>query len=163
MNSEGSTVTGIIGVISDTHGMLRPEVSRIFSGVNMIVHAGDIGGMDILKSLGTIAPVTAVHGNTDTGIIASFLNDSETFKFKNYRFHLLHDLAHLGVDPLKLGIRMIISGHSHIPLAREENDVMYLNPGSAGPKRLNKPVSLAKITVMDNRLLVRHFDLESFK
>ncbi len=163
MNSGGSTGTGVIGVISDTHGMLRPEAARIFSGVDRIVHAGDIGSVDILKSLEAIAPVTAVHGNTDSGIIASFLNDSETFKFKNFKFHLLHDLVHLGVDPLKSGIRMIISGHSHMPMAREENDVMYLNPGSAGPKRLNKPVSLAKVTVMDNRLLVRHFDLERFK
>lgn len=163
MKSDGFTGSGIIGVISDTHGTLRPEAASMLRGVDMIAHAGDVGGLDILRSLEAIAPVKAVHGNMDSGVIRSFLDDSATFEFQGLKIHLLHDLSHLAVDPVKLGVRMVISGHSHMPEAREENNVLYLNPGSAGPKRLNKPVSLAKVTFQGNRLLVRHFDLEGVK
>lgn len=159
MHSEGFAGTGAIGVISDTHGMLRPEVSRIFKGVDMIVHAGDIGNADILKSLETIAPVTAVSGNVDGTVISAFLNDSETFEFKGFKFHLLHDLARLAIDPKSQGIHMVISGHSHLPEFRRENDVMYLNPGSAGPKRFEKPISLAKVTARKESLRVKHYNL----
>jgi putative phosphoesterase len=163
MNLDCITGTGVIGVISDTHGLLRPEAARILSGADIIVHAGDIGPLDVIKSLETIAPVTAVHGNTDSGIIASFFNDSETLEFKGLKIHLLHDLSHLSVDPAKLGVRLVISGHSHMPMARKKNSVMYLNPGSAGPKRKDKPISLATVTLRDDRLQIRHFDLEEFK
>jgi len=150
---------GAIGVVSDTHGMLRSEVMRILNGVDMIVHAGDIGSMDILKSLETVAPVTAVSGNVDGGIIAAFLNESETFDFRGFKFHLLHDLSRLTIDPGTHGIHMVISGHSHLPELRRENGVMYLNPGSAGPERPRKPISLARVTVREGRLWVRHFNL----
>ena len=159
MYSEGSAGTGAIGVISDTHGMLRPEVSRIFEGVDMIVHAGDIGSADILKSLEAIAPVTAVSGNVDGTVISAFLNDSETFEYKGFKFHLLHDLSRLTIDPKSMGIDMVISGHTHLPEIRSDNGVMFLNPGSAGPKRFEKPISIAKVTARDQRLWVRHFNL----
>lgn len=159
MHSEVSAAAGVIGIISDTHGMLRVEVPRIFKGVDMIVHAGDIGSTDVLKSLETIAPVTAVSGNIDGAVISTFLNDSENFEFKGFKFHLLHDLARLAIDPKSLGIHMVISGHSHLPELRREDGVMYLNPGSAGPKRFKKPISLAKVTARDGRLWVKHFNL----
>jgi putative phosphoesterase len=159
MQSEVKTETGIIGVVSDTHGMFRPEVSSILKGVDMIVHAGDIGSVDVLKSLETIAPVTAVSGNTDGGILTTLLNDTETFEFHSFKFHLLHDLSHLSIDPATSGIQLVISGHSHLPEVRKANGVIYLNPGSAGPKRLNKPISLAKVTVSSGRLIVKHFKL----
>jgi len=159
MLSEGSADIGAIGVISDTHGMLRPEVPRLFKGVDMIVHAGDIGNANILKSLETIAPVTAVSGNVDGAVLSAFLSDSETFEYKEFKFYLLHDLARLTIDPKSLGIHMIISGHSHLPELRRENGIMYLNPGSAGPKRFDKPISLAKVTVREGRLWARHFNL----
>lgn len=159
MHSEGSAATGVIGVISDTHGMLRTEVPRIFKGVDMIVHAGDIGSTDVLKALETIAPVTAVSGNMDGTVISAFLNDHEDFEFKGFKFHLLHDLAQLSINPKSHGIHMIISGHTHLPEIRREDGVIFLNPGSAGPKRLKKPISLAKVTSRDGRLWVKHFNL----
>lgn len=163
MSSEGYSPSGAIGVISDTHGLFRSEVTRIFSGVDLIVHAGDIGRTDILRSLETIAPVTAVYGNVDSATIAAFLNEYETFSFQGFKFHLLHDLYRLEIDPISHGIHMVISGHSHLPEVRKENGVIYLNPGSAGPKRPDKPVSLAKVAIQNGRLWVKHFDLGRIK
>lgn len=163
MHSDGFAGAGVIGVISDTHGILRPDAVRVFKGVDIIVHAGDVGAMDVLNSLETIAPVTAVHGNVDQGIVKAFLNDSETFEFKGFKFHLLHDLSRISIDAASLGIHMVISGHTHTPEIRESKNIKYLNPGSAGPKRAGKPVSMAKITVRQDRLEVTHFDLEGFK
>jgi putative phosphoesterase len=159
MKSAGQTDTGVIGVISDTHGLLRDEAARIFKGVDMIVHAGDVGGQDILNSLEKIAPVTAVSGNMDGGMIRTFLEEEEAFEFKGFKFHLIHDLAQISVAPESQGIQMVISGHTHVPLLRKKNGVMYLNPGSAGPERPNKPISLARVTVQGGRLWVRHFTL----
>jgi putative phosphoesterase len=159
MHSAGSADTGVIGVISDTHGVLRGEAPRIFKGVDLIVHAGDIGSMDILKSLEAIAPVTAVSGNVDDGILRAFLDESETFDFKGFKFHLIHDLCRIDISPEAHGIHMVISGHTHMPELRKKEGVMYLNPGSAGPERPRKPVSLARVTVKDGRLRVRHFNL----
>ena len=160
MPSEDVKFNSTIGVISDTHGMLRPEVSRIFKGVDIIVHAGDVGGIDILNSLESIATVTAVHGNMDSGVIASLLNESETFEFCGYKIHLLHDLSRLAIDPQTMGVHIVISGHSHLPDVFEKNGIVYLNPGSAGPKRSNKPISVSKITIQDGLLQPIHVHLE---
>jgi putative phosphoesterase len=159
MQSESETATGVIGVISDTHGLIRNEVARIFKGVDMIVHAGDVGNIDILKTLEKIAPVTAVHGNVDSGVIRALLEEEESFEFKGFKFHLIHDLARITAVPESNGIGMVISGHTHVPELRKKNGVMYLNPGSAGPERPGKPISLARVTVKDSRLWVRHFTL----
>lgn len=159
MQSEVQTDTGVIGVISDTHGLLRIEAARILKGVDMIVHAGDIGSKDILNSIEKIAPVTAVSGNMDEGMIRTFLEEEESFEFKGFKFHLIHDLARLTVSPESKGIKMVISGHTHTPELQKKNGVMYLNPGSAGPERPGKPISLARVTVKDDRLWVRHFTL----
>ncbi len=150
---------GTIGVISDTHGLLRPEIKELFAAVDMIVHAGDVGSVEILKALESIAPVTAVSGNMDSGMVAAFLNEAETFEFRSFKFHLIHNLSHLSIDPSAAGIDMVISGHTHLPDMRKENGVMFLNPGSAGPPRHQKPVSLAKLTIRDGGLWVRHYSL----
>lgn len=160
--STGSTAieqNGSIGVISDTHGVLRPEVVDIFRGVDMILHAGDIGSMDVIKTLEAMAPVTAVRGNMDSGLAAIFLEETETVTWRQFTFHILHDLSRLAVDPAASGIHMIISGHTHLPEVRNKNGVMYLNPGSAGPRRPGKPVSFARVSVHNGRLSVRHFRL----
>lgn len=155
-HTESRAPGGVIGVISDTHGMLRTEVLEIFHGVDMIVHAGDIGTMEILKTLEAIAPVTAVNGNMDYGAATVFLNEAETFEFRNFKFHVRHDLSRIDLNPEVSGIDAVISGHTHIPDLRTENGVMYLNPGSAGPERKNKPVSLAKILIQNGGLSARH-------
>lgn len=159
MQPTGSTDTAVIGVISDTHGVLREEATRILKGADAIVHAGDIGSVDILRSLEKIAPVTAVSGNVDGGMIRGLLEESTTFDFRGFKFHLLHDLTRIGIDPVSQGIHMVVSGHTHMPELRKKNGVMYLNPGSAGPERPHKPVSLARVTVQNGRLWVRHFTL----
>ena len=146
-------------MISDTHGLLRDEVLGIFEGVDRIVHAGDIGSKDILNALEKIAPVTAVSGNMDSGLIAVFLNETETFEFGDFKFHVRHDLSQLAVDPGLSGIDMIITGHTHLPELTSRNGVMFLNPGSAGPERRNKPISLAKITLQNRQISARHFYL----
>lgn len=154
-----STRKGAIGVVSDTHGLLRAEVLDIFEGVDRIVHAGDIGNMNILRALEEIAPVTAVIGNTDSGVVAALLNESETFEFGSFHFHVRHDRTCLNINPAASGIHMVISGHTHLPDLKSENGVIYLNPGSAGPERPNKPISLAKILLQNNQLSARHFYL----
>ena len=139
--------------------MLRDEVLEILGGVDMIVHAGDIGNKDILSHLERIAPVTAVSGNMDGGVMAAFLNETETFRYGDFNFHVRHDLAQLVIDPAASGIHMVITGHTHLPDLKTLNGVMYLNPGSAGPERPNKPISLAKVSLQNSRLSVRHFYL----
>ena len=160
MQSESYKASGTIGVISDTHGMLRLEVSRIFKGVDIIVHAGDVGGIDILNSLESIAPVTAVRGNVDGGVVSAFLNESETFEFRGIKIHLLHDLSRLSIDPKAHGVKIVVNGHSHLPEVINQNGIIYLNPGSAGPRRANKPISVAKVTIQDGLLLPKHFHME---
>jgi putative phosphoesterase len=150
---------GVIGVISDTHGLLRAEAADILKGVDMIVHAGDICSADILNSLEKIAPVTAVCGNMDGGVLRNFLEEEVSFGFKGIKFHLIHDLTRITISPESKGVRMVINGHTHVPQLLKKNGIMYLNPGSAGPERPGKPISLARVTVSDGRLLVRHFTL----
>ena len=158
-HTEISAPESAIGVISDTHGMLRTEVLEIFQGVDMIVHAGDVGNMEILKVLEGVAPVTAVSGNMDYGAVTVFLNEVETFEFDGFNFHVRHDLSHMNINPAVSGIDMVISGHTHIPVLASENGVIYLNPGSAGPERKNKPISLAKVLIQNGRFSARHFYL----
>jgi len=150
---------GAIGVISDTHGLMRTEVLEVFRGVDIIVHAGDIGNMLIINTLEELAPVTAVSGNTDSGMTAVFLNETETFEFGAFNFHVRHDLSHLAINPAASGIHMVISGHTHLPDLKKKNGVMYLNPGSAGPERQKKPISFAKVWLQNGCLSVKHFYL----
>lgn len=132
-----------IGVISDTHGLLRPEAEQGLAGVTHIVHAGDIGRPEVIVRLQQIAPVTAIRGNIDTGDWAECYPATETVRIGGRSFYVLHDVHELRIDPLSSGIDVVISGHSHRPRIEAIDGVLYLNPGSAGPRRFNLPIALA--------------------
>jgi putative phosphoesterase len=132
-----------VGVISDTHGLLRPEAVDALEGVDLIVHAGDVGRDIILDELGSIAPVVAVRGNMDAEGWAYRLPLSDTVNLKNNMIYVIHDLNRIDLDPCSSGISVVISGHSHKPLVKTRDGVLYLNPGSAGPRRFKLPVSVA--------------------
>jgi putative phosphoesterase len=136
-------------LISDTHGLLRPQALAALRGSNCIVHAGDIGDPSILERLSAIGPVTAVRGNNDHGTWASRLPDSARLDIGGVRLFVIHDLAQLDLDPATAGIDVIVSGHSHRPRAERRNGVLYVNPGSAGPRRFKLPVSIATLSVGD--------------
>jgi len=134
-----------IGLISDTHGLLRPQALAALQGVDRIIHAGDIGNAQILEALAAIAPVDAVRGNNDKGSWAEAVPHNLTLTFDGVAIHLLHDLKELkGTLP---PVRVVIAGHSHKPMVREEQGVLLVNPGSAGPRRFNLPVSVGFLAV----------------
>jgi putative phosphoesterase len=138
----------IIGVISDTHGLLRPEALEVLAGVDLIVHAGDIGPPAVIDSLQQIAPVHAVRGNVDRAFrLADWPSHTEIVEAENQLLYVLHDLHALDLDPVAAGFRVVISGHTHNPKVDEKRGVVYLNPGSAGPRRLQLPISLARMTI----------------
>lgn len=149
-----------IGVISDTHGLVRPEALVALAGVDRIVHAGDIGSPDVLARLQTIAPVSAVRGNNDHGPWAEALPLTDVVEIGGTSLYVLHDLHELDLEPRAAGFAAVISGHSHQPRLDEKNGVLYLNPGSAGPRRFKLPVSLARVTVAGTRVTARLVDLE---
>jgi len=132
-----------VGVISDTHGLLRPEAIGHLTGVDHIVHAGDIGGPDIVPSLEKIAPVTAIRGNIDRAAWAETFADEETLDIAGYRILILHNRNDLDIDPAAAGFDVVISGHSHKPKIETVGGVLYLNPGSAGPRRFTLPIAVA--------------------
>ena len=134
-----------IGVISDTHGLLRPEAKEGLAGVDHIIHAGDIGSPEIVPRLRTIAPTTAIRGNVDTQPWASAFPDRTTLVLAGRSIHVLHDVGDLDFDPPGQGIAIIIAGHSHRPKMETVDGVLYLNPGSAGPRRFKLPITLATI------------------
>jgi putative phosphoesterase len=144
-----------VGVISDTHGLLRPEALRALAGVDHILHAGDVGSLAILEELAKLAPVTAVRGNMDGGVWASSLQGTEALELGGAFFFLLHDLETLDLSPEAAGIRVVVHGHTHLPEIREEGDVLYLNPGSAGPVRGSKPVTVARVQLGDGEVRAR--------
>jgi putative phosphoesterase len=141
-----------VGVISDTHGLLRPEATDALKGSDLIVHAGDVGGTDILEQLRTIAPTFAVRGNVDTGAWAKALPITEVVDAGQLRLYVLHDLATLDLDPRAAGFAAVISGHSHRPSAEVRHGVLYLNPGSVGPRRFTLPIAMARLRVTGDRL-----------
>ena len=136
-----------LGVISDTHGLVRPEVLAALAGVERIVHAGDIGAPDVLDALGRIAPVTAVRGNNDRERWAADIPETDVLEIGDVSLYVLHDLHELDLDPRAAGFAAVIAGHSHQPRMEERDGVLYLNPGSAGPRRFKLPISLARLTV----------------
>ncbi len=142
----------IIGVIADTHGLIRPEAFEILKKSELIIHAGDVGKPDVLDKLGTIAQTVAVRGNTDKGEWAQALPKFEIIKFEHIFIYVIHDLKEFDIDPIAAGFSVVISGHSHQPSIQSHDGVLLLNPGSAGPRRFNLPVSVALIHVMDRML-----------
>jgi len=137
----------IVGVISDTHGLLRPEAVAALRGSRYIVHGGDIGDETILRTLEAIAPVTVVRGNTDTEAWARRLPYTAVLDVDGVRIYAVHDIAQLDIDPRAAGVGVVVFGHSHRPGIEQRRDVLYLNPGSAGPRRFDLPVSLARLAI----------------
>jgi len=134
-----------IGVMSDTHGLLRPEAEHRLAGVDHIIHAGDIGRPEIVERLRLIAPVAAVRGNVDTGAWAGNHPETMTLTLGGYAIHVVHDINDLKLDPVSAAIDVVICGHSHKPLIETRGRVLFLNPGSAGPRRFRLPVTLATL------------------
>jgi len=149
-----------VGVISDTHGLLRPEALAALAGVERIVHAGDIGAPDVLEVLGRIAPVTAVRGNNDRERWAADIPETDVLEVGDVSLYVLHDLHELDLDPRAAGFAAVIAGHSHQPRMEERDGVLYLNPGSAGPRRFKLPISLARLTVTGARLQAKLVTLD---
>ncbi len=135
-----------VGVISDTHGLLRPEALEALAGSEVILHAGDVGGHHVLEELGRIAPVLAVRGNTDGGW-ARLLPERRRLELGGLPTLLLHDRALLGIDPAAEGFALVVFGHSHRPLDERRQGVLWFNPGSAGPRRFRLPVSVGRLLI----------------
>lgn len=140
-----------IGVISDTHGLLRPGAVDVLRGADLIVHAGDVGAPDVLPALARLAPVFAVRGNVDREAWARVLPETQVVEAGGLFLYVLHDLGLLDLDPKAAGFAVVISGHSHRPALAERNGVLFLNPGSAGPRRFDLPVSLARVLIDSGR------------
>lgn len=156
---KGPGKTRTVGVISDTHGLVRPEVERTLLDVDMIIHAGDVGDPRVLDLLGRIAPVVAVRGNMDKGQWAQDLPETEVVEIEDVLLYVLHDINRLDLEPSSAGFRGVIFGHSHQPSAVKEKGVLFLNPGSAGPGRFRLPISLALLSIEGNRLEARFLGL----
>jgi uncharacterized protein len=148
-----------IGVVSDTHGLLRPQAVAFLQGSDFIVHAGDIGDPGILDALNAIAPVTAVRGNNDTGTWASHLAETAVLQIGAFRLLVVHDLAQLGTDPAATALDAVVSGHSHRPRIERRGGVLFVNPGSAGPRRFTLPVTIGEIIVDGRSATARTIEL----
>ena len=148
-----------LGIISDTHGLLRPQAMAFLQGCDRIVHGGDIGSADILARLSTIAPVTAVRGNNDKGVWAEAIPEREFFEFGGTPIYAIHDLSQLDIEPSRAGIRVVVSGHSHKPLIEQRHGIFFVNPGSAGPRRFQLPVSVADILIEGSNISPRIVEL----
>ena len=150
----------MIGLISDTHGLLRPEALRALDGSDLIVHAGDVGKPEILDALKLLAPVVAVRGNVDRGGWAAALPLTATATtVGSPAVYVLHDLQQLDLDPAAAGFQVVVSGHSHKPSRTERGGVLYLNPGSAGPRRFQLPVTVARVDLRQSPWKVEFIDL----
>jgi putative phosphoesterase len=136
-----------VGIISDTHGVLRPEAIDVLTGVDLIIHAGDVGSPDILDALRHVAPVEAVRGNVDRDAWAMQLPPTAVVTLESVTAYVLHDLATLDLDPVAAGFGIVIFGHSHRAELRTRNGVVYLNPGSAGPRRFSLPITLVHLDI----------------
>jgi uncharacterized protein len=137
----------ILGVISDTHGLLRPAAINALERVEMIIHAGDIGTPQVLDTLQAIAPVVAVRGNNDKGDWARTLPETEVIEVGGVTLYVLHDVNTLDLDPVAAGFHAVISGHSHQPAMAIRHGVLFLNPGSAGPRRFKLPIAVARLII----------------
>jgi putative phosphoesterase len=142
----------LVGVISDTHGLLRPEAIDALRGSELIVHAGDVGDAHVLEYLHAIAPTVAVRGNIDTGQWARALSPTEVVDVEDLHLYVLHDLTTLDLDAKAAGFSAVISGHTHRASAQTRDGVLYLNPGSAGPRRFTLPISLARLRIEGSHL-----------
>lgn len=136
-----------VGLVSDTHGLLRPEAVSALRGCDRIVHGGDIGGTHVLDALSALAPVTAVRGNNDTGAWAAHLPETAWLELGAVRLYVIHDLAQLDIDAVPEAVQVVVSGHSHKPLVARRDGVLFVNPGSAGPRRFKLPIAVGELTI----------------
>lgn len=148
-----------VGLISDTHGLLRPEALARLHGAHHIVHAGDIGGPQILEQLASVAPLTAVRGNNDTGAWAARLPETEVLQLAGTLLYVIHDCAGLDLDPAAAGFHAVVCGHSHRPACEARNGVLYVNPGSAGPRRFKLPISVGELRITPAGVQAELFEL----
>jgi uncharacterized protein len=144
-----------VGLISDTHGLLRAEASAFLRGCSHIIHGGDICDPNILRELAAIAPVTAVRGNNDRGAWADALSDTELVQFGEVFVYVIHDLAQLDIEPKAAGVNVVVSGHSHQPRIHQRDGVVYVNPGSAGPRRFKLPIAVAELDIAGSAIRSR--------
>jgi uncharacterized protein len=142
----------LVGVISDTHGLLRPEALTALKGSEHIIHAGDVGTPEILDQMRNLAPVSAVRGNVDHGPWADLLPETEVVELAGVSIYVLHDLKQLDLNASAAGFAAVISGHTHSPKSELKKGVLYLNPGSAGPRRFNLPITLALLRIENRKL-----------
>jgi len=148
----------LIGVISDTHGLVRPQAIAALDGVDMILHAGDVGNQEVLDTLNEIAPVVAVRGNNDKGEWAESLPDWEVVEIGDVSIYMLHDVKEIDISPAG-SFQVVVSGHSHKPAIEERRGVLYVNPGSAGPRRFTLPVSMAHLRVVGEKVKANIIEL----
>ena len=149
-----------IGLISDTHGLLRPGAVAALRGSDAIIHAGDIGDPEILAQLALLAPVTAVRGNVDRGAWASAIPETAVLAIGDARIFIIHNVAELAIDPKAAGFRAVVSGHSHQPGSREKDGVLFVNPGSAGPRRFTLPIACGRLRISEGRVTAELVELE---
>jgi len=152
-----------IGVISDTHGLLRPEAIQALRGSDHIIHAGDVGDPTILERLGELAPLTAVRGNVDVEAWARKIPESNVLEIQGCTIYVLHDLGALDLNPESAGFQAVIYGHSHMPRQEFKKGVLYFNPGSAGPRRFHLPISVGKVFVERTKLRAEILELVTAK
>jgi putative phosphoesterase len=143
----------LIGVISDTHGLLRPEAVEFLRGSEHIIHAGDIGSPEIVPALEKIAPVTAIRGNVDVQGWARRFAETEAVELAGFPIYVIHDVNALDLNPQAAGFAAVISGHSHKPAQERKNGVLYFNPGSAGPRRFSLPISLGRLEITSDGII----------
>jgi putative phosphoesterase len=141
-----------MGIISDTHGLFRKQIDQYFKGVDCILHAGDIGSPEVIEKLTAIAPVYAVLGNTDPPFIFTQYNYEETVETPDHKIYIAHNFSDIEFDVKNAGYNIVVSGHTHKPLIKTESDILYVNPGSAGPLRSNLPISMALLNINGNSL-----------
>jgi putative phosphoesterase len=149
-----------VGLLSDTHGILRAEARAWLLGCDYIIHGGDVGGAEILDELAVIAPLIAVRGNNDHEPWAERLPDTELIRIGNVFLYVIHNIAELDIDPVAAGVRVVVSGHSHIPKIVERAGVLYVNPGSCGPRRFKFPISVGEIIVSGTATKARIIELD---
>ena len=148
-----------VGLISDTHGLLRPEALAALQGCDHLIHGGDIGNAAILDTLRAIAPLTVVRGNNDNGDWAATIPETALVELDGVRIYTLHDLNAIDIDPAAQAVKVVVSGHSHKPRVQERGGVLYVNPGSAGPRRFTLPISLARLHVDGGQASAQLVDL----
>ena len=149
----------VVGVISDTHGLLRPEALDVLRGSDMIIHAGDVGKPEVIARLGEVAPLHVVCGNVDQESWAAALPMTELVEVGDHHFFVLHDVAQLDVDPAAAGFAAVVFGHSHRPSIETRNGVLFLNPGSAGPRRFKLPITVARVKTSGRHIRADIVDL----